>query len=162
MDERIEIPNVNPDVTTPTFMVKILRNKSGGARRFHVWCLNKKYIPVNPENNNHFEFCKSHLEMKTYMDVMDNHIQKQKELETHQAPEPETPVQEAQPQGDTQTQPSADLEQALEKHEEEHKQIEQQEPAQPEQTQPAPEPQQEPQQQSGVPGHYVPIKRDET
>jgi hypothetical protein len=118
MDAIPEKITLRTNITTPTFLIKVLRSGKG-TKRFHVECVNRKFIPPNPEGNNHFQYCKSHLEVNCFIDQFDHHL-----LETFAANE----------------ESEDKVEEAVEKHRQAHEQLQQQEP-QPQEQQPASQPQ---------------------
>ena len=63
------------------FVIKKL--KIQGRTRYHVECLNRKFMPEKPDNS-HFAFCNSFLEVKSFIEMLSEHVEEAVEMQAHE------------------------------------------------------------------------------
>jgi hypothetical protein len=66
--------SIGENVTTPVFIVKLLKDKNGNLR-YHVTNENRKYMPHDQERKDHFRFCKSIFDVKLFMSEIASYIE---------------------------------------------------------------------------------------
>jgi hypothetical protein len=93
---------ISEDVKTPTFYLKVLKDQKG-TRRYQVVCMNRRHIPENPKGNNHHIYFTSFLDLKSYLEMMVEHVE-QKIAESEQTPQESSGEKESTETSPTETQ----------------------------------------------------------